>query len=136
MGLQVGNQFLGGSREAAETIKRIATTVPSIENSYLGGKLIIAGIRASNQRLMDERAFLNSWVADPKHGGNLLGAAEAFNARAPASDYANKELDSFGLKPDGTFKSLEDLVSMQKRGLMTPRQIRDIAAKQFPESLK
>ena len=131
MALQVTRQFLGGQHEAAQTINRIATSVPSIENSYLGGKLIIAGIRASNQRLMDERMFNNAWLADPTHGGNLLGAAEAFNSRAPAESYANKELDSFGLKPDGKFKAPEAVGEMVRRGLMTPKQGHDVLKSQF-----
>lgn len=118
----------GQQREAAETIKNVTENgVPGIENSYLGGKLLTASIRAAAERQIDQRNFENWW--QQKRGGDLTGADEEFNRLNPATTYVGKVLDRFGLDADG-FKSLADLESAVREGYMTPKQAAQQAKKQ------
>jgi len=131
MALQVTNQFLGGQREAFQTINRIARSVPDIENTYLGGKLILSGLKQANQRIIEERNFKELWLNDPKHGGNLLGAEEAFNHYHKPEVYAERALAEFGLTSAGRFKDPKDIVNAVNRGLLTPQQGLKIKQEQF-----
>jgi len=126
--------MLGTQREAAETIKNITTKgTPSINNSYLGAKLIIESNRMAAQRLIDEHDFRNAWMADPRNKGNLQGADVAFNNKFPASSYMNKVLEEFGLDGAGKFRSPEAILSAYSRGLLTPNQAKDLVRRQFPD---
>lgn len=119
MGITLLTTLLGNQREAAQTIHNIQQSVPSIDNSYLGGKLLIDTIGAANQRQIDRRNFENAWQA--KNQGNLQGADESFNAQAPMTDYTNKVLDKYGLSPEG-FKDLGSLENAARLGYLTPAQ--------------
>ncbi len=132
MALSVLNQFLGGQREAASTIQGITQAVPSIDNTYLGAKLVNASTRAMFQRSIDERNFVNDWRQ--KNGGAIVGAAEEFNRIAPPEAYAQHVLDQFGMttsRAGAQFKDLPSVVAAQKAGLLTRDDARAIAKEQF-----
>lgn len=128
MGLMLVNQFLGGQREAAQIITGVTSAVPNVENTYMGGKLVLNGVKAGAQRLIDMRNFENAWQA--KNQGNLTGADEAFSKLHPASEYTNKILSDMGLQAGG-FKSIDTLRNAVKMGYLTSDQGRSIAAKEF-----
>lgn len=129
LGLSVLTTMLGNQREAAETINNITAAVPNIENTYLGGKLLIASIRAATQRAIDQRQFENAWQQDPKNQGSLLGADVAFNKKFPATEYASKVLDEFGLDRTG-FKSPPDVIAARNKGWLTQKQAQTIMEKE------
>lgn len=128
MGAQVTNLFFGAGREAAQTIQSMTSSVPSVDNTYLGGKLLTAGIGAMLQRAVDERNFKLKWANDNQ--GNLAGAAEKFNELHPAEGYAEGVLDSMGMTADG-FKAPEDVGKAVRHGLLTPEQGKKILQDQF-----
>lgn len=129
MGLTVLTTMLGNQREAAQTINNITTkAVPGIDNSYMGGKLVIEGLRATTQRAIDQRKWENAWQA--KNQGNLNGAAEAFNKAYPAESYADAVLEKFGIGPKG-FTSPQAIVDAVKAGYMTPAQGKTLGIRQF-----
>ncbi len=130
MGLTVLTTMLGNQREAAQTISNITQAVPDIENTYLGGKLLISSIKAATQRAIDQRNFENAWQADPRNQGNLTGAIEAFNKAHPAQDYAAKVMDSFGLDATG-FKSPQSVIQAVQQGYLTRTQASKILHDQF-----
>lgn len=129
MGLTVLTTMLGNQREAAQTINNITTkAVPGIDNTYMGGKLVIEGLKAATQRAVDQRKWENAWQA--RNQGNLNGAAEAFNNAYPAESYAQSVLEKFGIGPKG-FVSPQAIVDAVKAGYMTPAQGKTLGLKQF-----
>jgi hypothetical protein len=128
MGLMVVNQFLGGQREAASVIQGVTQSVPGIENTYMGAKLVAGSLQSVMQRVIDERNFQNQWQA--KNQGDLNGSAEAFNTEHPPQDYAKSVLKPFGLTENG-FKSKADIANAVKEGYLTKSQAYDIAKQQF-----
>lgn len=129
MGLQVLTTMLGNQREAAQTINNITTkAVPSLENTPMGGKLIIEGLKAMSQRAVDQRKWENAWQA--QNQGNLNGAAEAFNKEYPAESYAYKVLDEFGIGPKG-FRTPQGIIDAVKAGYLTPAQGKRIGLEKF-----
>lgn len=133
MGLTVLTTMLGNQREAAQTINNITEAVPGINNTYLGGKLLIGSIRAATQRAIDQRNFENAWQS--KNQGNLTGAEEAFNAAHPAQDYANQVLGSFGMTEKG-FASPDAVLKAVQQGYLTRAQASTILKSQFPSGPK
>lgn len=129
MGAAVLGQFFGQQREAAETIMNFSKAVPGTENTYLGGKLVLGGIAASTQRVIDQRNFENEWQA--KNQGNLTGAVEAFNRLHPAEQYAKGVLDSMGMTETG-FKTPEAVRDAYAKGYMTADQAKAAIHSQFP----
>lgn len=129
MGLSVLTTMLGNQREAAQTIHDITQAVPAINNSYLGGKVLIDTIGAATQRAIDQRNFENAWQA--KNQGNLQGADEAFAAQAPMTQYTSKVLEKYGIGSDG-FKSPEAIRSAAHSGYLTPKQATELLVEQFP----
>lgn len=75
-----------GSGEAASVIMNSIAAVPGGANSAPGGKKIIAGLEAANQRRIDYYEFIQKWAA--KNGGSVLGADEYFNRNNPPELYA------------------------------------------------
>jgi len=131
MGLTVLTTMLGNQREAAQTINNITTkAVPGIDNTFMGGKLVIESLKATTQRAIDQRNWENAWQA--RNQGNLNGADEAFNAAHPAQDYANAVLARFGMTPKG-FASPAALKAAVANGFMTPKQAAGIGREQFPD---
>jgi hypothetical protein len=133
MGLNVVTTLLGNQREAAETIINTTKSVPGIDNTYLGAKLVASAIKSALQRTIDMRNFENAW--QQKNQGNLNGAIEAFNQKYPADTYAEKVLGNFGLTPKG-FASPEAVGEAYKSGLVTKDQMFSILKKQFPDKFK
>ena len=128
LGLMVTNQFLGGQREAAQVIQGITASVPGIENSILGAKLVSQSLQASVQRIVDERNFFNAW--QQQNQGNLTGAAEEFNRLHPAEGYAQGVLGKFGLTEKG-FTSPDAVKQAMTQGFMTREEAKGILQKQF-----
>jgi hypothetical protein len=130
MGAQITNSFFGGSRESASVINSMTASVPGIENTYLGGKLLIQGIQGTLQRGIDWRNFENQW--QQQNQGNLTGALESFNQLHPAQDYANKVLNQFGMNEKG-FQSPEAVKSAVTAGYLTRTEASGILKQQFPD---
>ena len=129
MGAQVTNSFFGGNHEAAQTIMNMTQSVPNIENTYLGGKLVTEGIRQALQRVIDMRNFQSTWAQ--QNQGNLTGSIETFNRLHPAEDYANTALARFGLGTGG-FQSPEAIRQAYRSGYLTLDQAKSLAHQQFP----
>ena len=130
MGFMVVNNMFGGSREAAETIMNATASVPNVENSYMGGKLVSEGIRMAMQRVIDLRNFQQAWMNQNK--GNLTGSIEAFNRLHPAQEYADQALGKFGLTPQGMFQSPAAIRQAWQQGYLTREQAISLARQQFP----
>jgi hypothetical protein len=130
-GMEALNHLFGGQREALQTIQTAISTIPGIENTYLGAKLIIEGLKMGAQRVIDQREFEYLWLSNPANQGNLIGAAEKFNELYPAQMYAQHALEKFGLTPAG-FRSPDDIGEAYRRGWITEQQGEDILHKQFP----
>jgi hypothetical protein len=131
MGLTVLTTMLGNQREAAQTINNITTkAVPGIDNTYMGGKMVIEGLKATTQRAIDQRNWENEWQR--RNQGNLSGADEAFNARFPAKDYADSALAKFGMNEKG-FLSPDAVKAAWQSGFMTRDQALAVLKKQFGE---
>lgn len=132
LGPQVLSQLTGQNHQAAQTIDEMTSTVPSINNTYMGGKLVLAGLQALAQRTIDERQFQAQWLQQPGNHGNLIGADVAFNAAHPAQDYAQGVLDKFGMNSNG-FKTDTDVINAVHNGYLTPFQGGTIMHQQFPD---
>lgn len=131
MGFSTLSTLLGDQQHAAaETVNHAVNAVPQLENSYLGAKLLINSIRATQDRVIDERNFKNWWQTQTK--GDLRGAAEEFNRLHPAEDYIKSVLQSFGLDKNG-FKHPQDVMDQYKKGYLTKEQAKTILQSQFPE---
>lgn len=131
---QATKQAYGASHVAADTIHGVTQTVPQLSNSYLGGKLLVGGLQATSQRILDQRAFEQQWKG--ANNGSLLGADEAFNKQFPATEYADKVLAQYGMDSSGRFKSLSEVVPLVAKGLLTKEQAIAIAKSQklMPET--
>jgi len=115
MGVNITSTLLGAQREAGNVIMGIVGSVPGVENTYLGGKLVSAGLKAVAQRAVDMREFQLDW--QDKHQGNLIGSAEAFNKLYPAKKYAQDVLSSMGMTSKG-FASPQEKERAQKLGYL------------------
>jgi hypothetical protein len=125
-------QSLGVQKEAAQTIQSMMKSVPTIENTYLGGKLLTAGVSAMFDRSIDERNYID--YVRKINGGDIQGAAEKFNAEHPAQQYAENVLSKFGLVtgPGGgaRFPDKAALMKAVQSGLVTREDARKIKAAQ------
>lgn len=130
MGAQVMAQLVGQQHQAAQTIQNMTSSVPGIENTYMGGKLVLNGLQAMSQRLIDERNFQNEW--QNAHQGSLIGSTEAFNNLHPAEQYAEQVLNKFGLNEKG-FQSPEAIKSAIQGGYLTKAQGVQLLQQHFPD---
>lgn len=89
-GMQVLNQMFGGGREAASIITGSISAVPSAENTPMGGKLVLNGIREAMHREIDLRNFKTNYLT--KNSGNLIGADEQFNQLYPPAAYSRRAI--------------------------------------------
>lgn len=94
----VVNNF-GAQREAAQTIQRALMAVPGMDNTYMGNKLVLEGLRSVAQRVQDHWMFQEEWMRN--NHGSLKGMEAAFNQAHPSQGYAQAVLDKFGLGPQG-----------------------------------
>ena len=89
MGMQVINNYFGGSREAASIINGATTAVPNSENSYLGFRLVSSGIEQDLQRQRELYEFKGQHLA----AGKPLATAEAeFNKANPVENYTARAI--------------------------------------------
>jgi hypothetical protein len=130
LGPQVLGQLTGQNHQAAQTMESLTATVPGINNTYMGGKLVLDGLQALARRTIDERNFQARWLANPENHGNLTGADVAFNRLHPAEQYAQGVLDKYGLSSKG-FKTPEDVGNAVHMGYLTPTQAKSILQSQF-----
>lgn len=133
LAFQFANNYQGAGREGIQSILQAAKAVPG-ENSYLGAKLLVRSTDVMAQRTQDLHDFMTLYAK--QNNGQMYGAEVAFNKAHPVRDYVDGMMSEFGMKGDGKFNSVEDLVHMQKLGLLTEQQIRTIAKTQFPDALK
>jgi hypothetical protein len=89
MGLQVVNQFLGGSREAASIIEGTTSAVPNSENTPLGGRLVASGIEQMAVRQRDLYAYKADLLA---HNKGLVDAEAEFNKTHPVQTYTQRAI--------------------------------------------
>jgi hypothetical protein len=80
-----------GSREAMMVVNQAINSVPNANQSYMGAKLVSAGLRAAAQRQQDFYEFLSQ---RPNQGKSILGADAEFNKIHPVSDYSKAAVDS------------------------------------------
>lgn len=102
MGLQMVNQYLGGSREAASVINGVTSAVPSAENTPLGFRLVASGIEQTAQRVRDLYNYKASLVAQNR---GLVGAEADFNRANPPSLYTQRAI--VNAIPDGAIAALQ-----------------------------
>lgn len=133
MGGFLASSMGGEGHTAAQTIHTMIQAVPGIENTYMGGKTVSAGIQAMMQRIIDQRNFQNTWQA--KNGGDLNGSLEAFNAQHPAEDYAKAALNKLGLTESG-FQGPEQIGAAVQKGYLTAKQAAGLLHQQFPDKFK
>jgi hypothetical protein len=91
-GMQLVSSQFGASREAATTIMSATQAVPSAENSPIGAKLVLNGIRETAQNEVDRHNFELQWQA--QHGGDLTGAREAFDQTATPQMYQRRAIST------------------------------------------
>jgi len=89
-GMQLVNSMFGGSREAASIINGATSAVPNSENTPVGGKLVLNGIKESSNYVVDRHIFETNWQS--QHGGSLIGAEEAFNQQYSPAKYAKRAI--------------------------------------------
>jgi hypothetical protein len=89
----------------------------------MGAKLVLAGLQASAQRVMEERNFVTAWMAHNQ--GNPSGAYEAFNEKFPAEEYAQQALQKFGMDQDG-FSTPQAVAAAAKQGFLTRKQAEEM----------
>jgi hypothetical protein len=104
-GIRLGYNYtklaFGSQREAAQTIQTSLKAVPGLQNSYYGGKAMMATIGALADREIDLRNFQTEWMNDPRSHGSLYGSVDEFNRQHPGAEYANKVLEQLGLNKGG-----------------------------------
>ena len=89
MGMQVVNNYFGGSREAASIINGATTAVPNAENSYLGFRMVSSGIEQDLQRQRELYQFKARQLA----AGKPLATAEVeFNKQNPVQNYTQRAI--------------------------------------------
>jgi len=94
-------QAFGAQREAAQTIMSAGQAVPSMNNTFMGNKLLLESLKAASQRMIDLRAFQVNWLRDPRSGRDLTGAQEEFDRLHPLEDYGKAVREKFGMDKDG-----------------------------------
>lgn len=78
--------ILGQSREAASVIHSAMGAFPHPENSYQGAQLLVSSFMEGANHEIDKRIFETNWAN--AHGGNLIGANEAFNQQYRPEQYS------------------------------------------------
>lgn len=121
------NSFFGSQHVAYGTLERGIESVPGIENSYLGGKLLTEGLRAVAKRAIAQHVFQQAWQ---QQRGTLAGSDLAFNAQFPPSQLADQVLGKYGLTENG-FESPAAVGRAVQQGFLTPENGRKILLTQF-----
>ncbi len=132
MGLSLTSTNLGEGHQAAQTIDSNTQAVPSVDNTYLGAKLVNASIKAQFQYTRDMYDYVNT-VANQNHG-DIRSAYDDFAKEHPASDYVNNVLNQFGLvhTPKGVgFADPKSLENAYRSGLVSQTEAKAIASEQF-----
>jgi hypothetical protein len=93
LGMQLINSQFGASREAASVIQTGLKSVPSMENTPQGAKLLLNGAKEVSNNTMDRYTFKEWWARpDGPHPGDLRGADVAFNQAFPPQLYAKRAI--------------------------------------------
>ena len=133
LGFSTASLFLPGQEKAAQTIETSIDAVPGINNSVLGGKLLVASRQMAVQRAKDWYEFEDKWIADR---GDARRADVEFNKAFPPEDYAKKVLDQYQIGTDGKFTNRQAVVDQFKQGYLTAAQAKRILDEQFPQNAK
>jgi hypothetical protein len=108
--MQLINQNFGASREAASTIMTGIKSVPSMENTPEGAKLLVNGAKEMNNNTMDRYTFKDWWARpDGPNPGDLRGADVAFNKMFPPQSYAQRAISQenpINVNTPGALKNL------------------------------
>jgi hypothetical protein len=89
MGMQVVNNYFGGSREAASIINGATSAVPNAENSYLGFRLVSSGIE---QDLLRQRELYEYKAQKVANNQPLATAETEFNQTHPVEIYTARAI--------------------------------------------
>lgn len=88
-GMQTLSTFFGGSREAASIVHSTQSAVPNLENTPVGAKLVLSGIKEGARWLMDEHTFMANWYLEHKSN---VGADVAFTQQYPPQMYTRRAI--------------------------------------------
>ena len=122
-------ESLGGGHQALGTLQQAISSVPSIENSPLGGMLVADSLQASARWLTEQAQFKQKWAQD--NAGNLSGADEAFRQLHPPVQFVKQVLGKYGLGENG-FSNEADVKKAYDSRLIS----RDMAAKILKDQFK
>jgi hypothetical protein len=89
MGMQVVNNYFGGSREAASIINGATTAVPNSENTYLGFRMVSSGIEQDLLRQKELYEFKGQQI---QSGKPLMTAEIEFNKQHPVQNYTARAI--------------------------------------------
>ena len=106
MAFQQENMFQGEGRKAYGLFVQSLASVPGLENSPGGIKILSAGIQGFAKYMEAKHNFKNEWLQNKASHGVLPGAEEAFNKQSPPLSFINAEFRKEGLQlaPDGQLK--------------------------------
>lgn len=136
MGMDLGGAMFGNSHIAVQNVQTALGSVPGMENSALGARLVNASITAVGQRWFDNRDWDTQWLNDPTKA-NLYRADDSFNQAHPAQDYVDNVFKQFHMTSPGRFThdqaGLDAANQMHNQGLLSDSQFKAVLNDQFPQ---
>lgn len=100
LGMDVLTSRFGGNREAASIVQSSQMMVPNIENSPLGGKLLVNAYKEAARFVMDQHAWNTNWYFT--HNGNMVGSDIAFMQSHPPEAYTDRAVSqAFPMEVEG-----------------------------------
>lgn len=121
----------GIQREGQETVKNAIRTVPGIENTPLGARMVSAVTEAVAQHQIDQYKFQQSYFSDPRNGGQVTGSAIEFNKQHSIDDYIQRALGGLGFASDGSWKDVPALNNAVAKKWITGDQAAKAARAQW-----
>jgi hypothetical protein len=118
LAMQLGASMWGHQRVANATVQFESASVPGLERTYLGNKIMIENLRAVAQRTIDQYEFKDHWRM--LSNGNLDHAQVAFNTAHPSYLYAQGVLNKFGV-PQGGFTATPEGLRRLKQAVLDGR---------------
>ena len=116
----------GASRQAFQTIQASFRTMPTLNQSYQGAKLILDGWRENLKYDLDKRDFKDRYFEQNK---NYYMADEKFNEKFPLSAYRKRTEDIWGLGPEGYGKDMDRLKWAHETGRLSEPEYMRLAEK-------
>lgn len=93
-----------GSREAQSVVQQGMASVPNIEQSPLGRKLIVSSLKQGSQRDIDYASGMDAYR---QQNGTLAGYDQQFNQTHPPASYVAKARLDAGLSPIDPAKAIQ-----------------------------